>query len=203
MWFLAAIIAERVGLVAPFLEIEPGDLAEDAGKAALDVGFFAHVGSLEQVAADLRPRRRRHLLDADHQHDARRTRGDRLQALLDRGGTGGAGILHPRGALEAQIGRGLQHQRGGKILRGKASIEMPEHDFVDILGGDAGVLERVAGHLHDQALDRLVLKLAEGTVGPTDDGCGHNCSPCADLRQTPHAGPGRARMPNFGRITKG
>ena len=62
---------ERVGLVAPALEIEPGDLAENPGEAALDVGLLAHVGGFQQVFSDLRTGRRGHLLDADHQHDAR------------------------------------------------------------------------------------------------------------------------------------
>src|SRR5712691_5648619 len=68
---------ERVRLVAPALEIKRGDLTEDAGEAAVDVGLFAHVGCLEQVAADLDRRRRGHLLGADHEHDARGLRGDR------------------------------------------------------------------------------------------------------------------------------
>ena len=63
---------QRVGLVAPALEIEPGDLAENSGKAALDVGLLAHIGGFQQIFSDLRAGRRGHLLDADHQHDARR-----------------------------------------------------------------------------------------------------------------------------------
>ena len=59
-----------------------------------------------------------------------------LQPLMHRGGAGGAGVLDPGGALEAQIGRGLQHQRSGEILRRKAGIEMAEHDLVDVLGRD-------------------------------------------------------------------
>ena len=44
---------QRIRLVAVFLEIARGDLAEDAGEAALDLGLLAHVGRLEQVAADV------------------------------------------------------------------------------------------------------------------------------------------------------
>ena len=58
--------SQRVGLVAPFLEIESGNLAKNSGKAAVDFGLLAHIGCLEQVAPDLGPGRRRHLLDADH-----------------------------------------------------------------------------------------------------------------------------------------
>ena len=52
-----------------------------------------------------------------HKHDARGARLDRLEALMHGGRAGRAGVLDPRRALEAQIGRGLQHQRGGEILR--------------------------------------------------------------------------------------
>jgi hypothetical protein len=53
----------NVRLVAPALEVGVGDFAEQPGEAALDVGLLAHIGGLEQVAADLGRRRRRHLLD--------------------------------------------------------------------------------------------------------------------------------------------
>ena len=92
------------------------------------------------------------------------------------GGTGGAGILDAGGALEAQIGRGLQHQRSGKILRREAGIEVTEHDLVDIARGNARIRERFIGHTHDQALDGLAGKLAEGGVGPADDAGGHDRS---------------------------
>ena len=91
------------------------------------------------------------------------------------GGPGGAGILDARGALEAQVRRGLEHQRSGKILRREAGIEVAEHDFVDVARRNAGVGQRVGGHAHDQALDGLAGKLAEGGVGPADDAGGH-CS---------------------------
>ncbi len=97
------------------------------------------------------------------------------------GGTGGAGILDPRGALETQIGRGLQDERGGEILRGKAGVEMAEHDLVDVLGRDAGMAQRLAGNLHDKAFDALAIKLTEGGVGPTDDAGGHRSLLFAEL----------------------
>ena len=46
---------------------------------------------------------------------------------------------------------------------------MPEHDFVDIGGRDAGVRERAGGDAHDQALDGFTLKLSERRMGPSDD----------------------------------
>jgi len=57
---------------------------------------------------------------------------------------GRAGILHPRGALEAQVVGGLQDQRGGEILLREARIEVPEHDFVHIGGCNPGVGQRIA-----------------------------------------------------------
>ena len=92
------------------------------------------------------------------------------------GRTGGAGVLDPRRALEAQIGRGLQHQRSGKILRREAGIEMAEHDLVDVACRNCGIRERVVRHAHDQALDGFAGKLAEGRVGPADDTGGHDRS---------------------------
>ena len=100
---------QRVGLVAPFLEIESGDLAENAGKAAIDVGLLTHVGRLQQVAANLRRRRRRHLLDTNAKHDTRRARLDALDTLMHGRRAGGAGILDAGCALEAQIGGRLQN----------------------------------------------------------------------------------------------
>ncbi len=164
---------QRVGLVAVFLEIKRGDLAEDTGKAAVDLGFVAHIRCLQQVAADLRAGRRRHLLDADDQHNARRARLDRLDALMHGGGAGGAGILDARRPLEAQIGGGLQHQRGGEILWRKPGVEMAEHDLVHVLGGDACVGHRLGRDAHDQAFDALAIKLTKRGVGPANDCRGH------------------------------
>jgi len=126
-------------LIAPFLEIQARDLAENAGEATVDLSLFAHIGRLQQIASDLGRGRRRHLLDADHQHDAGAVPSDRLQSLVDGGRASRAGILDPRGALEPQLGRSLQHQRGGKILCREASVKMPEDDLVDVLRRHTGV----------------------------------------------------------------
>src|SRR5271155_5983126 len=89
------------------------------------------------------------------------------------GGTGRTCVLDPRGALEAQIGRSLQHQRGGEILRREAGVEVTEHDLVDVFGGDAGVAERFACDAHYETLDRFTRELAEGRMRPAYDACGH------------------------------
>jgi hypothetical protein len=75
-WFLAAIFARRIGLVAMTLEIPICDLPEDPGKTAFNSRFLAQVGGPQKVLADLRAGRVGHLLDADHQNDAGRPRAE-------------------------------------------------------------------------------------------------------------------------------
>ena len=164
---------KRVGLIAVFLEIGIRDLAEDSREAALDVRLVLHVGSLEQIAADLGPGRRGHLLDADHEHDARGLCLERAQALMDRRRTGRAGVLHPRCALEAQVGRGLENQRGGKILLREAGVEVPEDDLVHIGRRNASIRDRIRGNTYDQALNRLGIEPPERRMRPSHDAAGH------------------------------
>ena len=142
-------------------------------RLTFDIGLVAHVGRLEQILADLRRRRRRHLLDPDDERKARTLRRNRVEPLVHRGRAGGAGILDPGRSLEAQIGRGLQHQRRGEILRREARVEMAEHDLVDFARPNAGIHQRLARDPHDQAFDRLTLKLPEAGVRPSDDAGGH------------------------------
>ena len=99
---------------------------------------------------------------------------DGADALPDRGRAGRAGILDPRRRLEAQPVVGLQHQACGEILRREAGIEMAEHDLVDLVRADAGMLERVVGDLDDQRFQRLAFELAEARMRPSDDACGHD-----------------------------
>ena len=93
---------------------------------------------------------------------------------MHRGRSGRAGVFDPGRALEAQIGSGLEHQRGGEILGREAAVEMAQHDFVDVLGLDPGVGERLLGDAHDQALDGFAFELAERGVGPSNDAGGHD-----------------------------
>src|SRR5205085_2692756 len=94
--------------------------------------------------------------------------------LMHGGRSGRAGVLDPGRALEAQVGGGLQHQRGGKILGREAGVEMAEHDLVDLLGLDPGVGERTLSDAHDQALDGFTFELAERRVGPSNDAGAHD-----------------------------
>jgi hypothetical protein len=162
-----------IGLITPALEITRCDLAEDPGKAAVDIRLLADVRRLEQVAPDVRRGRCRHLLDADHKRDARGSGSDRIDRLMYRGRAGGTGVLDPARALEAQVGRSLEHQRGSEILRREPGVEMPEQDLVDIGSGNPGIGERLLGDAHDQALDRLALEPAEGRMSPANDASRH------------------------------
>ena len=153
---------QRIGLVAVFLEIGLRDLAEHAGEAAGGLAVLGQIGGAQQVPADLGGRRPRHLLDADHQHDFRSARGDRPDALMHGGRSGGAGILDPCRRLEPQMRVGLQHQCRGEILRREPGVEMPEHDLIDVGGGNAGVGQRLVRDADHQALDRLGIELAKG-----------------------------------------
>src|SRR5262249_62062997 len=68
-----------------------------------------------------------------------------------------------------------------KILRRKARIEVAEHNLVHIFGTYSGVGKRVAGHPHNQAFNRFIVKLTEGGVGPPDNTGGHRCLLCRIL----------------------
>ena len=109
---------------------------------------------------------------------------DGADALPDRRRAGRAGVLDPRRRLEAQPVVGLQHQARGEILRREAGIEMAEHDLVDLVRPDAGMVERLVRDLDDQRFQRLAFELAEARMRPADDACGHDdllsllmCSP--------------------------
>src|SRR3546814_7686751 len=65
--------------------------------------------SSDVCSSDLHAGRRGgHLLDADAEHEAGLLRGNGIQALVDRGRAGGAGVFHAGRRLEAQARIGLQ-----------------------------------------------------------------------------------------------
>ncbi len=164
-------------------------------KSALDRAFFFEIGCADQQIADLRARDLGHFLDADDQHDARFLRGDGIQALINRGRAGGAGILDARGALEAQRRIELQHQRGRKILAHEAAVEGADIDLVDIGGRKAGVPDRRGGDGDDHLLDIDAVMLAEFAVRPADHAGRHGtCSLSAPSPQpSPRWGEGGTR----------
>ena len=95
---------------------------------------------------------------------------------MHRGRTGRTRILDPGRAFEAQIGRGLQHQRSGEILRREAGIEVAEHDLIDVARLNSGVGQRFARDFDDETLDGLAGKLAERRMRPPHNACGHDHS---------------------------
>ncbi len=155
------------------VEIGFGDAAEHPGKTARHVGFFRQVGGFQQRLADLRPGQLGHLLDAHGQNDLGLLAIDRAHRLIDRRRTGGAGVFHARRRFEAQGRIGLQHQRGGEILRREPAIEMAEIDFIDLIGGEARIDQRILHDADDQALDRFGVKFAKGAVRPANNASGH------------------------------
>ena len=168
---------ERIGLVAIALEVGRGDLAEDAGEARLDGGLLGHVRGLDQHLARLRGVELGHLLDTDHQHEARLAGGQRIEAHVDRGRAGGAGVLDTGRRLEAEIGMGLQRQRGVELLAHEAAVHVADVDHVDVLGLDAGVGDGLGRGLHHQRFAGFAVELAELAVGPSDDAGRHCQSP--------------------------
>ena len=124
---------------------------------------------------------------------ARLSGGNRPQSLVHRSRTRGAGIFHPRRRPEAQRIVRLQHQRGGKILRRKAGIEMAEHDLVDRGRLQPRMSDRLARHGDDQALDRLALQLAEARMRPAGNQTIHRRSSCCQPAPAPVAGKAKIR----------
>jgi hypothetical protein len=92
---------------------------------------------------------------------------------MDRGRSGGAGVLHPRRALEAQSRFALHHERGRELLALEAGIDLADEHLVDVRRGNAGVRQRRADHLSDQRLHIDAILPPERRVAPADDACGH------------------------------
>ena len=141
LWFLAAMAA--IASDFAMAEIALRDLAEYTGETGGGVAVLGQIRGTQQVLADLRAGRRRHLLGADHQHDSCGVRIDGTDALPDGGRPGRARILDACRRLETQAVVGLQHEARCEILGGEAGVEMSEHDLVDIVGADAGMVEPV------------------------------------------------------------
>src|SRR3546814_6735063 len=104
------------------LEVLLRDAGEDPGEPALDRRLLLEVARLHEDAADLRPRRVGHLLDADDEHDTAALRLDEVQPLMDGGGACGAGVLDPGRRLEAEMLVRLQRQRSHEVLRREAAV---------------------------------------------------------------------------------
>src|SRR5258708_12145959 len=105
--------------------------------------------------------------------------------------SGCARVLDPGGRLEAQVGRSLEHQGGGEILRREAGVEVAEEERVAISRRDAGIVKRGSGRADHQAFHRFVFEAAEGRVAPANDARRHgtllNRKPNAWLRTFPQS----------------
>ena len=85
-----------------------------------------------------------HLLDTDHQHRAGALRLDRLDALMDRGRAGGAGVLDPGRGLETElVARPEEYEEAVKSCGEKPALKCPSDDLVDVLGADPRMGERL------------------------------------------------------------
>ena len=77
----------------------------------------------------------------------------------------------------AQAVIGQRNQGGLEILPAEAGVEHAHEDAVDILGPDAGVVQRGGQNAGDEGFGIRLFGLAEMAVAPTDDlGAGHGGS---------------------------
>jgi hypothetical protein len=59
-------------------------------------------------------------------------------------------------------------------LRREAGVEVAKQDFIDIAGGDTGVVKRTLGSPYDKAFYRLAFEASERRMSPADDACSHD-----------------------------
>ena len=125
---------QRIGLVAMTLEIGPCNLSKDTSKAAGRFAIFWQVRCLQKRFADFGSGCFRHLLNTHNKHDLGLFGGNCFQPFMHRGRARCAGIFNPQSWFEAEAIIGLQHQRGGKVLRRETPVKMTKDDGIDILG---------------------------------------------------------------------
>ena len=94
---------QRIGLVAMTLEIGLGDLTEDTGETAFNVGLFFQIARLQQRLADLLAWQFGHLLDTHAEHNARFLCRDQVKPLMHRRTPGRAGVFDPGCWFKAEI----------------------------------------------------------------------------------------------------
>ena len=104
-------LRKRIRLVAVFLIVLLRDLPKDTGEAAFDLGIFLQVAGLHQDTANIRARRIRHLLDADHQNDLALLGFEKVEPLINGSRSRCTGILDTRCRLKAEPLISLQDKR--------------------------------------------------------------------------------------------
>ncbi len=133
-----------------------------------------------------------HFLGPDHQHEPCTTGGDRVESLVDRRGSGGAGVLHPCRGLESQTVGDLERHRGQEALADESAAIVAQVDLVDVLRLESCVFDGVPRDSRDQRFDALRVQLAERRMGPALR-CILSCQilprrPCRSCRRRPAAG---------------
>src|SRR5262249_50104436 len=88
---------------------------------------------------------------------------------------------NPGRSLEAKVGRGLQNQGAGKILRRKTPVEGAQNDFVYVFRINSGIGEGINNPPPNGALNGFFIRFPEGGWGPTDKEGGHLCLLCRTL----------------------
>src|SRR5262249_11107162 len=144
------------------------DVAEDSGKAARRVTLLTAIGGIEQNIADRVAGRCGHFLSADDKHKARAAGGDRIGAGMDRGRSGGTGVLYPGRGLESQVRMRVEREgrREGLLLE---AAKVAHIDGLDILEGNAGMRDGFLAGAGNQRFEAFILELAEPGMRPAND----------------------------------
>ena len=158
--------------VAVALEISIGNAPEYASKSGVDLCLLAPVACRQQDVADFGRRRRRHFFSTHHQSNSPAPALNEIQRRMDRRRSGGAGVFDMDGGGVGEFGNGERYQRGLETLAGKAIVIDADGDGIDIAGANARMLKGRGGNAGNQALGIGIVELAEGRVGPADDGGG-------------------------------
>jgi hypothetical protein len=91
---------------------------------------------------------------------------------------GGARVLVARCRFEAKAGNVVEDKRRREVLIQEAAIEGADVNRVDLLGGEARIVERGLRHLGQQNFGVDVIEFAELGVSPARKACSnHEVSP--------------------------
>ena len=116
---------ERVRLIAIAIEIGLRELPENTRKAALDRVLLLTIAGAEQDIADLGAADFGHFLNPDDESETGAAGRDRVQPLMDRGRTGGAGVLDPVAGLKRKPGSAWNTSEAGNSWRTKPPFIVP------------------------------------------------------------------------------
>src|SRR5260370_7396659 len=80
--------------------------------------------------------------------------------------SGCARVLDPGGRLETQIGRSLEHQGGGEILRREAGVGVAEQDLINIRRRNAGIIKHGGGRTRRTTFTEIIFTTPEDATNP-------------------------------------